>query len=296
MDLKQLAALRAVAETGSFQRAAARLSRTQSAVSQQIKGLEEELGQTLVLRSRPRVSLSDAGRRVLATGQRILSEVEALSGEFSGARGEPGGELRIACSPLGIVYLYGELIGAFISQHPKVEVTVTATASGREGERHVLARTADAAFTAFSRDSSRFRRIVLGTAEHVLIAARGHPLSAFRSVPLTSVRQHRFVRYLPGAGSRMSSDALFLAKGGYPPILAESNDTEFIKRIVKLGLAVAIVPGFTVLRQKDRELAVIRIEGRSLQQEFGLVYRADTRLRALASFCEFCRQRAGRLG
>jgi DNA-binding transcriptional LysR family regulator len=296
VDLRQLLALSAIADTGSFRGAAQRLHRTQSAISHQIKSLEAELGETLVVRSKPRVALSSGGKRVLLASGRILTEVDRLRQSF--ARQDAGavvGELRIACSALGIVYLYGDLIGDFIGRHPGIEVRVTTTESGLDGERQVAARKADVAFTAFSAESPRLRSIVLGSTHHVVIVARSHPVGRFESIPLDMLRQHRFVRYQPGAGSRPASDALFLTHGGYPPIVAESNDTEFIKRIVRLGLGVAIVPAVTVSPPKDQDLQIISIEKHDLEQEFGLVYRGDLRMQTLDAFCAFCRERAGRI-
>ena len=294
MDLRQLLALSAIADTGSFRGAAQRLHRTQSAISHLIKGLEGELGETLIVRSKPHVALSSGGKRVLLASRRIQNEVDRLRESFTPREaGAIMGELRIACSPLGIVYLYGDLIGDFIGQNPGIEVKVTTTESGLDGERQVVARKADVAFTAFSAESPQLRAIVLGSTHHVVIVAAPHPLARFHSVPLDMLRQHRFVRYQPGAGSRPASDALFLPHGGYPPIVAESNDTEFIKRIVRLGLGVAIVPAVTVRTPEDHDLRTVSIEGRKLQQNFGLAYREDLRMRTLDAFCMFCRSRVG---
>jgi DNA-binding transcriptional LysR family regulator len=156
----------------------------------------------------------------------------------------------------------------------------------------VLARKADVAFTAFSGDAPRLPCIVLGSTHHVAIVGDVHPLARFPSVPLEMLRQHRFARYQPGAGSRHATDRLFLASG-YPRIVAESNDTEFIKRIVRLGLATAIVPKVTMTRSPEPGLRTVRIEDHDLEQEFGLVYRADVRMQTLDAFCAHCRTRAG---
>jgi DNA-binding transcriptional LysR family regulator len=129
----------------------------------------------------------------------------------------------------------------------------------------------------------------------VVIAAANHPLARFEAVPLAALRQHRFVRYQSGAGSRLISDQLFLPNGGYPPIVAESNDTEFIKRITRLGLGLAIVPAVTIRPGKDEDLRTIRIEGHTMLQDFGLVYRGDVRMQTLDAFCKFCRTRSGKI-
>lgn len=292
MDLRQFSALRAIAELGSFHQAAKRLHVTQSAISHQIKNLEDELGETLVLRSKPRVVLSSAGQRVLRSSERILAEVDNLRRSFAPvAESTIAGELRIASSILGIVYLYGDLIGDFICEHPRVEVKVTTTESGHEGARQVIAHSADVAFTAFPLELRQLQSTTLGTAEHVVIAARTHPLATADTVPLEVLRQHRFVRYQSGAGSRYASDRLFLSSGGYPPLAMESNDTELIKRIVRFGLGLAVVPAFTISADKDRDLRVLRVEGQPMLQEFGLVWRRDIKLKMLDAFCRFCLDR-----
>ncbi len=293
MDLKQLAAIRAIADGGSFHEAARRLRLTQSAVSYQIKNLEEELGQTLVIRSRPNVTLSSAGHTVLRCYERIVAEIDDLRRAFgSRADDEVSGELRIASSILGIVYLYGDLIGEFMSAHPRIEVKMTATESGLDGARQVIARQVDAAFVAFPIEAPQLQSMTLGHAEHVVIVPAQHRLASAETVPLGMLRQYRFVRYATGAGSRYISDQIFLAAQGYPSIAMESNDTEFIKRAVRLGLGLAIVPAFTVSPAQDSQLRVLRIEGRPLMQEFGLVFRRDFRSRTLDLFCRFTRDRA----
>ena len=289
MEFRQLMALRAVAEAGSFHGAARRLRITQSAISYQIKNLESELGQTLVHRSKPKVMLSHAGRTALLSFERIVAEIDNLKRRLGADDDkEVAGELRIASSILGIVYLYGDIIGDFIYSHPQIEVKVTATESGLEGARQVVSQTADAAFIAFPNDIAQLQAVTLGTAEHVVIAGAGHPVASATVLPLEILRQHRLVRYPVGAGSRHVTDRLFLPAGGYPPIAMESNDTEFIKRTVRLGLGLAIVPSFTVSPVKDPELRVLRVENQSLFQYFGLVCRRDLKIRTLALFWRFC--------
>ncbi|SLN70763.1 LysR family transcriptional regulator [Oceanibacterium hippocampi] len=296
MDLKQLAALRAISEAGSFGQAAKRLRLTQSAVSYQIRNLEEELGQTLIFRSRPNVTLSPAGLTALRSYERILGEIDQLRISFgSRDEAEVSGELRVASSILGIVYLYGDLIGEFIYAHPRIEVKMTTTESGQEGARQVIARQTDVAFVAFPIDGAQLQSITLGVSEHVAIVPAEHRLAEFDSVTVDILRQHPFVRYAPGAGSRHATDRIFLSGHGYPPIILESNDTEFIKRVVRMGLGLAIVPSFTISAAKDPRLHTLRIEGQPTRQEFGLVFRRRVKSKTLDLFCEFARARASEI-
>ena len=290
MDLKQLAVLRAIADTGNFNAAAEQLGLTQPAISHQLRRLEEELGETLVLRRRPRATLSPTGTSVLAAAHRIFGEIDDLKQTFAQHDAKAiGGVLRVTASNLGIIYLYGELLERFIAKHPRIEVVLTATETPFDGVRQVLARGADAAFVAFPVDEPTLSEVVLGETEHVVIVARTHPLARKRNVTVADLQRYPFIRYKLGAGSRVISDALFLKRGGYPEIFLESNDTEFVKRIVGLGFATAIVPRFIQTRDpRDRRLRLLKIRGHALKQKYGVAYRPDARSRALAAFTEFC--------
>lgn len=288
LDLKQLEALRAIAETKSFHAAAARLHVTQSAISHQIKNLEMELGVSLVIRGRPKPYLSDAGEQVLKVGSRILSEVAHLRERFSRSRRPAAGSFHVAASTLGIVYLYGELLEDFITQYPAVELTVTAAQTPLEGIKQVRARAVDAAFAALPFDMRNLEIIKLGIADHVCIVKPSHPLGRLRRIAVDDIRRHPFVRYQLGAGSRHISDELFLKSGKYPPIFMESNDTEFIKRIVGLGIAAAIVPSFTVLSEvSERRLTILPLRSFQTDQEFCLAHRKDGVTSNLEVFRDF---------
>lgn len=290
MDLKQLAVLRAIADTGSFNAAAGQLGLTQPAVSHQLRRLEDELGETLVLRSRPRAALSPAGASVLVTARRVLGDVEDLKQMFAPrSGGEVSGMLRVTASAMGIIYLYGELLARFIAERQRIEVALTTVETPFDGIRKVASREADAAFVAFPVPEPNLTELVLGETEHCVLVAEGHPLAKRAAVSLPELRRYPLVRYKTGAGSRWMSDGIFLPRGGYPEIFLESNDTEFVKRIVGLGFATAIVPSFILTRDpRDRRLRRLKIRGLPMKQKYGVAYRPDARSRALAAFTEFC--------
>lgn len=290
MDIKALEALRAIAETGSFHAAAGRLNVTQSAVSHQIKKLETALGETLIVRAKPRVRLTPSGEVALAAAARIAAEVAELRRRFRSAGDDQvGGVLRVAASTLGIVYLFGDLIERFIAEHPRFELIVTTTETPIEGVRQLMRGRVDVVFTPFPIEPMAVEAVVLGRAEHVVIARPTHPVARARAVTVDELRRYPFVRYQRDAGSRRASDRLFLGGGGYPPIFMESNDTEFIKRIVGLGMGVAIVPSFTVGREiGEKRFTMLRLADFDFRQEFGLVHRRGVRLRTLEAFTRFC--------
>src|SRR5262245_47057291 len=109
MEMSQLRTFRAVAEALNFTRAAERLRLTQSAVSHQIKALEEDLGEPLFIRAKRGVKLSQAGKIALEYVERILDEAEAMRERISGRERSPTGRVRVAAATQAFVHLFAPL-------------------------------------------------------------------------------------------------------------------------------------------------------------------------------------------
>ena len=289
MELRQLRSFRAIAATGSFGVAADQLNLTQSALSHQIKQLEDELGATLLVRARPQVYLTDAGQLVLAAADRVISELDELRQQFG--IGDQEGRLevvRVAATTVGFAYVYGDLCQAFIDRHKTVKLDFTATETPDIAVSKVATRAADIAFTPLPVDLPSLQVVALGEVEHVFIVAPQHQLGKVRVAPMAEIKRFPFVRYHRGSGSRMVSDSLF-ASHGYPPILTESNDSGFVKRIVGIGLGVALVPVFTVAHElRAGQLQAFRLVNQKITDQFGLVMHKGQSQRVVSKFVEVC--------
>ena len=99
VELRHLAALQAIAQEGSFGRAALRLGYTQSAVSQQIATLEREVGMTLGERTREGTKATDAGRVLVEHADAAIARLDEAERELAAIAGLEGGEVRIASFP-----------------------------------------------------------------------------------------------------------------------------------------------------------------------------------------------------
>ena len=295
MELRQLRSLRAIVATGSFGTAAEQLKLTQSALSHQIKQLEDELGATLLVRARPQVYLTDAGQVVLASADRILLELDELRTQFGvGHEGERMEAIRVAATTAGFAYLYGQLCQAFIGRYKGVKLDFTATDTPDSAVSKVAMRAVDVAFTPLPIDMPTLETVPLGEVEHVFIVSPEHQLGKARTPPMREVKRFQFVRFHRGSGSRMVSDNLFAQHGGYPPILTELNDAGFVKRIVAIGLAVALVPVFTVADElRSGALHAFRLQGRKITDQFGLVIHRRRSLRIARRFIDVCLQSRG---
>lgn len=124
MDLKQLAYFVHVAELGSFTRASAFLGVAQPALSRQVRTLEVELRQSLFDRNGRGVTLTEAGKRLLAHGRGILQQVERARQDMEDERGAASGHLAIGLPPSVSRVLTTALVTAFRQRFPKATVTV----------------------------------------------------------------------------------------------------------------------------------------------------------------------------
>lgn len=142
LDLDDIAAFIAVAETNSFAAAGLRLAKDPTVISRRLQALEARLGVRLAERTTRQLALTEAGRAYLARVKPILLELEAADREATGyADGEPRGHLRISLpGNFGKLWL-GPLIVMFLQQYPRVtlDIEVTNRFVDLIGERYDLA-------------------------------------------------------------------------------------------------------------------------------------------------------------
>ena len=290
MNLHQLEAFHAIVVSGSFSEAANQVHLTRSALSHQIKNLEQELGKALLVRAKPKVYPTPAGHVLLTSIARIFGELRTVKEKFGLLPGVERSSVRVAATNrLGSSYIYGDLCERFIADHPEVDFTITATETTEDAVVRVARRSVDFAFTTLPVDLPNLQSVHLGDSEQVLIVGKSHPLAKQRTVSFNDIQACTFVRFVPGTGGRDFSDHIFTKSGGYPAIMTESNDTEVIKRIVGMGLAVALVPAFSVASElQTNRLRALRLSSGRMMQSFGLVHYKDLRTEAMDLFRALC--------
>lgn len=289
MELKQLRALQAIASAGSFSEAAVQLGLTQSALSHQIRRLEEELDETLLIRARPKVYPSQAGLAVLASAQKIQTELAALENHFARARKGPvTGSLRIAATSLSIVHLLGDVCEVFIAKYPGIDVIFTAAETASAAVKRVLSGAADLAFAPISEANKQLLSVPLGRTEHAFVVRANHPLLGRKSVSIDEIRAFPVVLFQPGSGTRSITDALFLPYGGYGRIVSESNEAQFIKRIVAMTDGVALMPAYVLSADERENLRLLSCPEAEASVDIGIVHQRNVQMNSIELFKELC--------
>ncbi len=272
MELGQLKTFRVVAETLNFTRAAERLNLTQSAVSHQIKALEQDLGEPLFLRSKRGVKLSQKGKLALEHVERILDESQALRERLSGHDGEPVGQVRAAAATQAFVHLFSDLFEQFMRQHPGIELSFRTTSSTDQTVTDILNGAADVGFASMPVYSPALRVTELFEDELVLVVGQSHRLAKKEHVKASEIERERLILFERGASIRRATE-LFFKKVHISPMLAlESNDTYFIKLMVQHGLGISLLPSWAVRDEVAAgSLAKLRFDGHRLRRSVAMV-------------------------
>jgi DNA-binding transcriptional LysR family regulator len=280
VELRQLATFVAVAEEGSFTRAADRLHVVQSAVSAGVRNLEKELGATLFDRSTHTVKLTDAGGALLPEARATLAAVQAARDAVDEARGGLRGTVMLGtmqAQGMRTIDLAG-LLAAFRAEHPAVKVTIRHSGGSSEMARDVLEGRLDLAFLALPGDGPPGVELIPLAREPIMLAVpTGHPLAESADVELRALYDETLVDLPPGWGIRMAVDRSFAAAGVTRTVTYEVNDTATMVEFIRNGLAIGMLPRSNV---ETSEIAFLPIREYPPQFETSIAIPANRRLSA----------------
>ena len=274
VELRQLIAFKEVATHASFTAAATHLHLTQSAVSQQIKVLEDECGVTLFDRSGRFVRLTNAGQVFLTHVERILAQVENARVEMTEMAGGSRGRCRLAALPSMAAYLLPRALATFQRRYPGVEVHLMESVQAQLLE-WVQQGLVDFGIVALPVHDPGLQSTVLIQDEFVLAVPKNHTFANRRIVRLAELAEERFVLYPPGAGGREQFIEACRQVGFEPHVSFESEDRETILGLVAAGVGITFIPRFVAHHTRvDGPVSVEIIEPR-LRREVGVVWRRN---------------------
>lgn len=252
MELRQLQYLVALADEGSFTRAAQQANVAQPALSRQIQKLERELGVPLVDRTSRRVALTSAGREVVETARRTLAGLDDLRASLQQTVTLLRGRVVLGLTQTpGPVDIPGALT-AFHRANPGVELVVREALSVTLAEQ-LRADRFDLALISGIPDAERrgLETAGLATEELRLLLPAGHRLATRGWVRVADLRGERFLSFPHGATIRHAVVAAAKEAGFTPEVAFEISDLARTAALVAQGLGVAIVPASDTERIAD---------------------------------------------
>jgi len=239
MDLRQLAALVAVAEAGSFSAAARAMHTVQSNVSTHIARLERELGVTLY--DRASGTLTDEGQAVVSRARHIQGELDALNADVAALRDEVTGSVRLGCIGTSARWLVPLVLEEVTLQHPKVHVVVVDATTTSLIPR-LVAGDLDLAVVNLPITHEELVVEPLFDEDRVVIAPAGHPLATRDRVAFTDLSEHELLLEPVGTSFRDELDREARAAGIELRAKAEVDGLRLIATLAFEGFGAAIVP------------------------------------------------------
>lgn len=239
MDLRQLAALVAVAEAGSFSAAARAMHTVQSNVSTHIARLERELGVTLY--DRVSGTLTDEGQAVVSRARHIQGELDALNADVAALRDEVTGSVRLGCIGTSARWLVPLVLEEVTLQHPKVHVVVVDATTTSLIPR-LVAGDLDLAVVNLPITHEDLVVEPLFDEDRVVIAPAGHPLATRDRVAFTDLSEHELLLEPVGTSFRDELDREARAAGIELRAKAEVDGLRLIATLAFEGFGAAIVP------------------------------------------------------
>lgn len=277
MDINQLEVLIAVAEERGFSRAAERLYRTQPAVSQAIRRLEEEVGVPLFDRSSKDGTLTDAGQVLLKYAHRILGHRRDAHEAIKELKGLHRGKVIISANEYTVTYLL-PIIASYRARHPHVKVEVRRAMASRIASE-VLAREVEIGIISFRSSDPALKAIPVGSDEIALIVSPKHPLAGRKAVSVSELGVESFIAHNVRSPYRDRVVQSFEKYRTPLNISMEMPTLEAIKRLVERDMGVALIPRMAAQTEiKLGQIVALKVSEMRLERKLYLIHRKGAKL------------------
>jgi DNA-binding transcriptional LysR family regulator len=277
IQLRHLAALQAIAEEGSFRRAAVRLGYTQSAISQQIAVLERIVGEQLIDRPggpRP-ISLTAAGRLLLRHAEAVLARAQAAQADLAALAAGEGGCLRVGTYQSVGRRIIPALLKEFRATWPQVEIRLRESSNDDDLLDGVESGELDLSFNVFPIADGPFECIELLRDPYVLVVPRTASLAASRrKLRLSDIGALDLIAFRQCKSVRAMEEQLRM-RGIEPRIVFRSDDNGTVQALVAAGMGVALVPRLAS-DESDDQIAVLELDDEEMApRRLTLVWHRD---------------------
>jgi LysR family cyn operon transcriptional activator len=284
LEIRHLRYFLAVAEAGSFSRAADRLGISQPSVSQQIRDLEADLRLSLFQRRGKRILLTPAGMIFQEHAQAILKQLETLHRELASEPDQMRGSLHIGVVPILNVPLMPHLLGLFAAAHPGLSLIVEEISS-TEIETALEEGRMDVGLGFLTRHSPNLHYERLCTDAFSLIVAENHPWAGRSLIPISELHQQRLLQLPDSFVMRRMTDEICRKHQVRPRTVAEINAIETLLRSLAALDAGALMPNITLRGREGLHLRALPLQGNNLSLEIGLLRLIDAEVNsALGAF------------
>ena len=291
ISLEDLQTFIAVADLGSFSRAANRLALSQPSVSNRVRRLEEKLGVRLLDRNTRSVALTAAGRRLHERASSTLSGLVSLLREFNEEATGARSQVDVSTTMMIATVFLPTIIAGFADNYPNIKVRIKDRLPDAARKAVIEGRSDLAIMTGDSDIALAFDPLI---SDHcVVVTALRHPLLALEQVTLADVLAYPVLSPTNYATLRDPLEAAAAARGLTVSLAAEASDVTSTMTLIAMataGLGVAIQPSTMIPPEFRQTIGIVEISDCRLERTFGVVTaRGRSMSPAAGKFCTYLR-------
>jgi DNA-binding transcriptional LysR family regulator len=277
MEISQLEVFLAVAREGGFSRAAEKLYRTQSAVSQAIRKLETEIGESLFDRSTRDGVMTDAGRVLQEYAERLLNLRENAREALTELRELQKGKLVVGANEFTALYLL-RVLAEFRRLHPAIRIVVQRSL-GSQIPDDVRRHNCEFGVLTYDPEDPELASVVVYSDELIFVVPPQHPLARESQVSIRQLGAESFVAHIVSSPYREKVIQAFEKHKTPLHMGVELPTLQAIKRFVAMGNGVAFLPEISVEDEIGRgELVRIPVQELRVHRKLRLIYRKSAAL------------------
>jgi DNA-binding transcriptional LysR family regulator len=280
-----------VVETKSFSVAASQNYVTQSAVSQQIRMLEEKYGKQLLERTRGNVQLTPAGEILYQVSKEIVQRYQDLEGRLQDVAKVVAGTVRVATVHSIGLYELSTQLKRFLKAYPQVQLQLGYSRSSKIYE-DALKGSIDLGIVAYPNKRPGITVIPLREDRLVLVVPPSHAFAKHRTISMNRLAGEALVGFDRDIPTRRETDRVLRKHDIDPRYVTELDNVEVMKRVVEIGLGIAILPEQAVRPEvKGGTLVAVQLSDEVFPRQLGIIHRSGKHFSpAAAKFIECLRE------
>ena len=278
MDLRQLEIIRAIADSGSFTAAGAKLHVSQSAISRQILLLEDELGEPVFHRIGRRIRITPAGESLLQLSHRVFQDLQDTVSAISDKQESLNGAMRLVGGMTVCLYVFPALLAEMRRVHPHLDLKITVGTAERSIAM-LRSGAGDLGLITLPVEAADLVSVPVLEEELLLVTYPTHPLAKKKVITPADLSRQHFIVFETGSITRKLVEEFFAQERIKPEIVMETENVEIIKAMVRHGLGISIVPWQAAAADvRTKHLFCSRISGHPLKRQTGWLYPKMSRL------------------
>lgn len=273
LEARDLRLVQAIAQAGGATHAAKQLHLSQSAVSHQLRGLEQRLGVELFRREGRRLCITAAGEKLVELAQQVLqpmlqTELQLRRGSF---RERP--KLRVATQCYTAYHWLPSALQALMTEHPQVELVLQGDVVG-DADEQLRHDHADLVLCVLPPKKGTFQRVALFKDELMLAVPRGHALARKKYIEGTDLTEETLIQNNVSSLVRDHLKKVLFGEHGRIKHLLRLPVTEAVLDLVQAGMGVSILPGFALGARAQRgDVETVPLTRRGFPRSWSGVFR-----------------------